>query len=85
MSLYNYIKQIPNHLSFISAPILILQSKKDTVVSPKSAEIIYEKVSSKDKRLVWFYKTNHEMLLDLERDKVIEEIMKFIREIIGKE
>jgi carboxylesterase len=58
-SLYRYIKGTKNRLSFIKAPILILQSKKDTVVSPDSAKIIYEKVSSKEKQIVWFEKTNH--------------------------
>jgi len=81
-SLYRYIKGTKNRLSFIKAPILILQSKKDTVVSPDSAKIIYSKVSSKEKQIVWFEKTNHEMLLDMEHDKVIETILNFIKKIV---
>lgn len=81
-SLYRYIKGTKNRLSFIKAPILILQSRKDTVISPDSARIIYEKVSSRDKTIVWFEKTNHEMLLDMEHDKVIKTVLDFVKKIV---
>ncbi len=81
VSLYRYIKGTKNRLSFVRAPILILQSKKDTVVSPESAKIIYEKVSSREKEIMWFEKTNHEMLLDLEHEKVIQAVLDFVKNI----
>lgn len=81
VSLYKYAKEIPNILSFVRAPILILHSKRDQVISPKSAEIIYEKVSSRDKSIVWFERSGHEMLLDCEREAVIRTIMGFIDRI----
>jgi len=81
-SLYRYIKGTKNRLSFIKAPILIVETKKDTVVSPESANIIYEKVSSKDKKIVWFEKTNHEMLLDMESEQVIKVVLDFVKRTV---
>ncbi len=80
-SLYAYSREVPNLLSFVKAPILILQSKRDQVVAPRSATIIHEKVSSKDRSLVWFERSGHEMLLDCEREAVVQTIMEFIERI----
>jgi carboxylesterase len=77
-SLYRYASQVQNLLSFVKADILILHSKKDQIIAPKSAQIIYEKVSSKNKEIKWFEKSGHEMLLDLERDDVIKTVADFI-------
>jgi len=78
-SLLDYSRNIPDILSFIKAPILVLQSKKDKVVAPRSAKVIYEKVSSRDRSLIWFEKSGHEMLLDCEREAVVDKIMNFVR------
>ncbi len=80
-SLYAYSREIPNLLSFVKAPILILHSKRDQVIAPRSATIIHEKVSSKDRSLVWFERSGHEMLLDCEREAVVATIMGFIERI----
>jgi len=77
-SLYAYSRRVPHLLSFVKAPILILQSREDQVVAPRSAEIIHEHVSSRDKRIVWFERSGHEMFLDLEREAVIRAVMEFI-------
>ncbi|HQC45637.1 MAG TPA: alpha/beta fold hydrolase [Myxococcota bacterium] len=82
-SLYDYSQSMTNMLSFVKAPIVILQSKKDQVVNPQSANIIYKKVSSKDKQLVWFEKSGHEMLLDLEAEAATNTVMDFINKITG--
>ena len=80
-SLREYAAEVPKVLSFVKAPILILQSRKDTVVAPTSAQLIHEKVSSKDKQIMWFEKTNHEMFLDCEAPAVIAAVMDFVRKV----
>ena len=79
--LWRYGHRIPKLLPSVEAPILILQSRKDQIVMPESAQIIYDKVSSKDRSLMWFERSGHEMFLDLERDAVVEAVMAFIRRI----
>ncbi len=78
-SLHKNAKRIKKRLKDFNLPILILHSKKDSIISPKSAKIIYEKISSKEKEIKWFYKTNHEMLQDLEREEVAKTIIDFIK------
>ena len=82
-SLWDYSQRMTNMLSFVKAPIVILQSRKDQVVNPQAAKIIHDKVSSKDKTLVWFERSGHEMLLDLEADLATETVMTFIKRIAG--
>jgi len=50
------------------------------MVAPVSANIIYEKVSSTTRQIVWFTKSGHEMMQDMEADKVCESLMEFINE-----
>jgi carboxylesterase len=78
-----YSRRVPDLLSFVKAPILILHSHKDQVISPASADLIHRKVSSKDRSIVWFDRSGHEMFLDLEADLVIKEVTRFVRKIAG--
>jgi carboxylesterase len=80
-SLLEASKEVEKRLSKFDRPVLILQSKKDTVVSPEAARTIYRKISSKDKEIVWFNETNHEMCLDLEADAVLKTIDKYIGKV----
>ena len=71
-------------LAKVNTPTLILQSRKDTTVDPKSPEIIYKDISTPadQKRIVWFEKTEHEMFKDCERNEIINLITQYIEERI---
>ena len=56
----------------------MLQSKKDNIVSPVSANIVYREVSSKHREIHWFEKSGHEMGQDMEREAVFERVMGFV-------
>jgi carboxylesterase len=77
-SLYRYSKRIAERLPEVHVPIRVLQSKADQIVAPESANIIYEKVSSPLRQIVWFEKSGHEMMQDCEAQAVLTEIMSFI-------
>ncbi len=77
--LYKYSKKVEHNLSFVSADALIIGSKKDQIIHPKAAHTIHDKISSKQKRMVWFEESGHEMLLDLEAGKVTEVIADFLK------
>jgi carboxylesterase len=83
-SLWEYSNEITNLLSFVKAPILILQSRKDQIVAPAAAELILGKVSSKDKQIAWFEESGHEMLLDLEADRASAKVMDFIGKLAAR-
>jgi carboxylesterase len=64
----------------VTVPARILQSKADGVVKPESAQVIYDRISSSDKKVIWFEKTNHEMMRDVEKEAVFAAIMESLRE-----
>lgn len=82
-SLYDYAKLIHKDLAKVTVPTLILQSKKDQVVAPAAAQTIHDQIKSAVKRLVWFEKSGHEMMQDLEAPAVLATIEQFIKEQKG--
>jgi len=77
-SLYDFSKLIEKDLPKVRVPILVIHSKKDQIISPSAANIIYEKVSSKHREIKWFYQSGHEMMQDLEAAEVLKTIDDFI-------
>ena len=85
LAVLDFSKAIRKQLGVVRTPTLILQSRKDTMVAPASAEIIYNEISTPaaQKRIVWFEKTEHEMFRDCERAAIIAVITNYVRERIG--
>ena len=62
----------------INVPTLIIQSQKDSVVDPNGVRIIYQQLGSRHKKLYWLEKSDHIILLDMERNRVYQEIKDFL-------
>ncbi len=77
-SLYAYAQQIESRLGEVRAPVCVLQSKRDQVVAPVAANVIYERVGSDHREIHWFERSGHEMMQDLEADAVFESIMGYV-------
>ncbi len=82
-SLFEYAKTMSGRLAEFNRPVLILQGKNDTVVAPKSARLIYKSISTHaaSRKLLEYDDCGHEMLLDAKADKVIADIVDYIRKI----
>lgn len=81
-SLFALVKTCKKELvSKITAPCLVLQSKIEHTVDPKSAQYIYDHLGSKkeEKQLVWFEKSGHILTLDCEHERVFKLIGDFFR------
>lgn len=78
-SLYAYAKQIAARLPEVHVPIRILHSKKDQIIAPESANIIYERVSSPHREIIWYQQSGHEMGQDLEAAQVFKDVMEFVQ------
>jgi carboxylesterase len=76
--LYDYGQMIADRLREVHVPIRVLQSKRDAVVAPEAANIIYEKVSSPVREIVWYERSGHEMMQDIEKQRVFDDIMEFV-------
>jgi carboxylesterase len=48
------------------------------VVAPEAANIIYEKVSSPVREIIWYERSGHEMMQDIEKQRVFDDIMEFV-------
>jgi carboxylesterase len=78
-----YARATEARLGELTVPICVLQSKKDQVVAPVAANIIYRDVASTHREIHWFEKSGHEMGQDLERQAVFETTMDYLRKLIA--
>lgn len=79
-SLMRLIESVREKLPMLDKPILILQSKKEHTVDPKSAQIIYDEVGSKNKKLYWLERSGHSIMTDKEREFVFREVILFFNQ-----
>ncbi len=77
-------KVVESNLSAIKIPALIVQAENDPVVNPLSAEEIYKKISSKDKKLLRIKSSRHGIVRGHELKEVAGEIITFLDRIFGK-
>ncbi len=79
-SLFALIKTCKNELvPKITVPCIIMQSKIEHTVAPKSAQYIYEHLATpkEQKRLLWLEKCGHILTLDCEHQLVFEQLADF--------
>jgi carboxylesterase len=79
VSLYRYSKRIEAALPQLKVPVRIIQSKKDQVVDPVSANLVYEGVSSEFREISWYHRSGHEMMQDMEAEAVFGDLMEFVQ------
>ncbi len=76
-SLLAFIRHVDGLLPFVDRPALMLQSRNDRTVRPDSANHIYRRLASRDKRLVWLERSGHVATLDVEREQVFRQVGDF--------
>jgi carboxylesterase len=76
-SLLRLMRQVRRGLYRIDAPLLVMQSAADTVVDPKSADIIYDGVSSTVKEKVLLERSYHTITADVEKELVAKTVLEF--------
>ncbi len=74
---FEEINQVIEKLYKIKNNILIQHSKNDDTIDIKSAYLTYENVKSINKELIIFNKSNHVLLFDYDKQKVINNIVEF--------
>lgn len=65
-------------------PVLVMQSKGDKIVNPKSADIIMQGLGSKCKKLVLLDHPAHIITLGPDRDIVKREVGEWMRENLSR-
>jgi carboxylesterase len=65
----------------IHQPVLILQGRLDTTVSPLASQIIYAVIASPMRALHWMDRSSHHLLLEQELDRIAEITLEFLHKI----
>ncbi|WP_020007872.1 alpha/beta hydrolase [Salinicoccus albus] len=73
------ISLVNSRLDDVFDPLFVAQSGKDEVISPDSANIIYNDTSTdeEDKKLKWYPESGHVLTIDIEKQQLFEDLYKF--------
>ncbi len=73
LSLIEYQKVIEQKLAQVRVPLLVIGARHDSVVKPDSSAAVYAQASTpaEKKQLVWFERSDHEVLMDVEAQAVV--------------
>jgi carboxylesterase len=74
----------PNLLARVTCPVLVLHSHGDRAASPSRSAKAFESIGSKNKRFVWYEKSNHHILWDYDREEAKGEIVNFLEPVWGE-
>ena len=74
-----FIQQTMQQISHITAPVAIYYGNKDDSLYEKSANFIYENVSSNEKRIKAFPNSTHLMTLGKDKESLFEEVISFFK------
>lgn len=72
-----FFAEVKSELPNITAPVLLQQSKNDKTSDLASSIYIYQRVSSKNKELITFEKSNHVIMEDYDKEAVMINIIDF--------
>ncbi|MEA3335813.1 MAG: alpha/beta fold hydrolase [Chloroflexota bacterium] len=64
----------------VTQPLILFQGKEDTTIRSDNPSKIVEGVSSLDTRIVWLENSGHNLLVDVERQMVFEQCLRWIRQ-----
>lgn len=78
---YHLQNEVKRELKTVRQPVIIFQGKKDATIIPEGASIVYDKISSTDKNLIWLENSGHTLLLGTEYPAVYQETLSFFMRV----
>ncbi len=79
-SMFRYLQTVRLKLKDVTAPALIVHSRNDHTAHPDNAFLIFDSISSDDKRIEWLERSYHVITIDYDRDHVADLTANFIKE-----
>ncbi len=80
----NMARDVREHLADLHLPILILHGAEDKLVNPSGSQLAYEKVSSADKTLKLYPGMRHEVMNEIGKEAVLDEIVAWLDQHEGR-
>jgi carboxylesterase len=77
---FKLMKYVKRNIYKVQIPVLVIQGKKDTVVPVYGAEKLFNLLTMKFKKLIYFTNSKHCPNIEDEREKVWEAVSNFIKE-----
>lgn len=74
----NMARQVRDHLTDLTLPMLILHGADDKLVNPAGSQLAYDQVSSQDKTLKRYAGMRHEILNEVEKSIVLTDIVDWL-------
>ena len=78
---YRGVKHLNNNLEKLQKPVLILHGEKDKIVPKEHSERIFDLIDNKNKKLILYPDMYHEILNELDKEKVYNDILGWLNEI----
>ena len=78
LTIYRAARPIARRLGDISVPTLVIAARHDRIVQPAASQLVYNRLGSRQKELIWFERSGHELLLDCESATVCARIRDFL-------
>lgn len=72
-------RRVERMLPQISAPLLVIHSRRDRVIKPIAAQITYDRARSIDKQLIWYDRCGHALLEDCDAPEVLAQVRRFLQ------
>lgn len=72
--IYTLMMESPGALHDLRLPVLVLGSPNDVIASPEQIQRFYDQIGSKDKTLLWYRKSYHLLLHDVQREEVLHDV-----------
>ena len=81
-SLYE-LKKLMDHvredLPYVTAPVLVVHGRKDSMVPPANGELVYQAVGSNLKHLLYLDRSDHVVPMDFDKQVLYEKAFRFIQ------
>ena len=78
--LFELVEHTRNELGEIEVPVLIIHSRKDHTINFSNSETIYRLINSKEKRKIDLEESYHIITVDVEKEVVKQEVLRFIQQ-----
>lgn len=76
-----FINTARGNLENINVPLFVAQSKKDKVINPESANIIFNESGTDEKVIKWYNDGGHVLTIDNSKEELFEDIYSFMEQL----